>query len=472
MWCCSASAAESAPRAHGEPGGRVGVAVGPGARRRRAVGGQRRWRAARSRAARGRRSTAACQSPRCRRRRGRGRRAAWPAPPAGATARQRGRHDGGVGQDAAGRGVAAPGDRVAALPQRAHDGQLPRACGPCACPDVRRQGSTRGGGRRSQSRAASNSWRRPVELAGVVELRPRARRAARRAARRRARRSAATARAAAASTSRRRSAPWPASSRAPPRAARRARRAGSRAGGRRARCRTAPRARRPISRRHGQVLGRRVQDPLGAVEGLGQRRRGRARRSGRRDACRCPRGAAGRGRRAGRSGSRRRARRRWRPVRCRRRARPRASRSACGVSTTGGTPSRGASSGVDGARARAVGRRRDRRRRSAAVASRRPRIRTRPGLEAVVRRTTRPRAPERARSADEAGAHRVRDHLGAVAGADLAGDAGQVALHGERRQARARRRSPCWSGPRRPAGAPRPRGRRARRASRRAGGAG
>ena len=94
-----------------------------------------------------------------------------------------------------------------------------------------------------------------------------------------------------------------------------------------------------------QVLGGGVQHPLGAGDAPRRGPRGRGRRRGRSGRCPRPRGAAAPGRRAGRSGSRTRARRRRRPGRCPRRRRrsprraPRRRRSPAGCPR--GAPARG-----------------------------------------------------------------------------------------------------------------------------------
>ena len=125
----------------------------------------------------------------------------------GARRRQRGRDDRRVGQHPAGGDVAPPGHLVAALPQRAHHGELAalahpvHARGPPPGVDPRR--------RRAARRRSPRTPARPTRACPARRAGRRARRAARRAPRRRAPRSAATAPAAAGSTSRPPSGPSP-----------------------------------------------------------------------------------------------------------------------------------------------------------------------------------------------------------------------------------------------------------------------
>ena len=227
--------------------------------------------------------------------------------------RLRRRDDRGVRHDPAGRDVALLGDLVAGLPQRADGAERPAAADPV---QARRTAPRVDARRRARSCAGGRTPGAPSRPCRPPPARRPARRAARPAPRRRGRRTRATARAAAASTSRRRSAPSPAGSRAASRPGWPGRPGGSRAGGRPARCRTARVGRQPDLGEAGQVLGGGVQDPLGAVERLLQRRQRVEARSGRPGGCRRPRGAAGSGRRGWSSGSPRRARRRSRPGRC------------------------------------------------------------------------------------------------------------------------------------------------------------
>ena len=193
--------------------------------------------------------------------------------------------------------------------------------------------------------SASNSCSAHSSLPCSLEVGRDARRAARRAPRRRAPRSAATARAAAGSTSRPPSAPWPGSARVVLDDRRRARPGRARRAGRRARCRTAGVGRMPTSARQGRswvaACSTHSASPRASASGdeVGAGDRvDRAR-------CRRPRGAAGRGRRAGRSGSPRPARRRRRPARARGDGPRPPATSRRSSTTTSGTPSAGLSRG-------------------------------------------------------------------------------------------------------------------------------
>ena len=229
---------------------------------------------------------------------------------------QRGRDDRGVGQHPAGGDVAPAGDLVAALPQRAHDGELAAAAhpvharGPPPGVDLRRR---RAGGDDRRELLLG-----PVALALLVELG--GERVAQLDQDLDVERGVAQPRARAAGGCDQSAAEWPFSRSSP-----------------RSSSTIAPRPTRGVAEQPAGQLGveqpaRRAGRARPGRAGPGRRRAaptrrrrwrrsrptGRAARPGRSARCPSRRGAAARGRRAGRSGSRRRARRRRRPARSRR----------------------------------------------------------------------------------------------------------------------------------------------------------
>ena len=337
--------------------------------------------------------------------------------------------DRGVRQHPAGGDVAAAGQLVPGLPQRAHacpaaGGRAPGACptsaarGRPAAPAGRRRGSPRTPAAPTPAcPAASRLVRQRVPQLdqhldvqrGVAQPASGSGRVDQSAAE------------------------WPFSSASPSTLddRRPGRPARSRPAGRPARCRTACVGAHADLGQARQVLAGGVQHPLGVAHGRPARRE----RSGSGDRvdehrCRRRRGAAAPGRRAARSGSRRRARRPRRPGRCRRPARRRRRPARWTVSMTGGSPSRGASSGTAVGASSTVGVHGLGQPGPARVPARAP-----AGAAAWLNST-------RGHGRSLLGAQwmtparmRQGDHVGPVAGAQLARDAGQVALHGQGGQA-------------------------------------